>query len=106
MIEQMEKSHSGGTTETKEGPILQTNNRVTLKETQPIIKQAPPVVIAKPPVVMATPPSKSNVPKIPGVPLPPPLSIPLPPKKVSINRNILNRMLQLFLLHKKIKLQN
>ena len=75
MIEQMERSYNGGTTETKEEPILQTNNIVTQKEIKPVIKQAPPVVIA-------TPPTKSNVPKVPGVPVPPPLGIPLPPKIV------------------------
>ena len=99
MIEQMEKSYNGGTTETKEEPKLVTNNRMTQVEIKPTIKQAPVVAIA-------TPPPKSNIPKIPGVPVPPPLNIPVAPKIVNITLTIINRIFKLNLRHKKIKLQN
>ncbi len=75
MIEQMEKSYLGGATETKEETKPPVTNKITPIEKKPTIKQAP---------VVQTPsaPTKGNVPKIPGVPVPPPINIPLPPKIV------------------------
>jgi competence transcription factor ComK len=81
MIEQMEKSYMGGGTETKEEPKPATNNRITQIEKKPTVIQAP--VKQAPVVPTPSAPPKGSVPKVPGVPLPPPINIPLPPKIVN-----------------------
>lgn len=70
MIEQMEKSYMSGATDSKEEPKPFTNNKIIPVENKTIAIKAPVA------------PIKGNAPKIPGVPLPPPLTIPLPPKIV------------------------
>ncbi len=73
----MEKSYMGGATETKEEPKAPTTNKTTtvLPVDKNPSKKAP--VVPKP-----SAPAKGNAPKVPGVPIPPPINIPLPPKIV------------------------
>ena len=78
MIEQMEKSYMGGVTEPKEEPKAQSTTKATI-----VVPPAEKNSNKNTPVV-ATPtaPPKGKAPNVPGVPLPPPLNIPLPPKIV------------------------
>ena len=78
MIEQMEKSYMGGATEAKEEPKSTSTTKATI-----VVPQAEKDLNKNTPVVPTpTAPPKGKAPNVPGVPLPPPLNIPLPPKIV------------------------